>query len=79
MTSDAPTPQIDQEPDEGEAAGGVDAVLPAHVVDPVIPDPPVSAQIDEDQVPDEIQQPEDTNGDKETRPDDAKTTEEPTG
>lgn len=60
MEIEAPEPRIDDNPDEGEAAGGVDAVAPPHQPDPVIPEPPISAQVDEDTIPDAIQEQDDT-------------------
>jgi hypothetical protein len=52
----APEPVIDEEPDEGNAAGGVDAVEEPVNTDPVTPDPPTSD--DEDELPDEVTEPE---------------------
>lgn len=64
MLSDMPEPTIDPEPPR--APGGVDATLneadPGSTVsaevapEPTIPDPPFSAQKDEDAVPDAIQE-----------------------
>ena len=52
-----PNPQLDPRPPENP--GGVDAVdHAAEVFPPVVPDPPVSAQL-EDIVPDVLQQPDD--------------------
>ncbi|HET9498659.1 MAG TPA: hypothetical protein VFO98_00205 [Marmoricola sp.] len=56
MHIEAPEPRIDDNPDEGEAAGGVDAVAAAHQIDPVIPEPPISPQIGEEKVPEAIQE-----------------------
>lgn len=53
----APEPQVDQDPDPGNEAGGADAVAEQTSLPPVTPDVPLSAQLDED-VPDEIQEPE---------------------
>lgn len=56
-TGARPVPRIDEEPDEGNAAGGVDAVAEPKEINPLTPDVP-SAQLDEDDVPDQIQEPE---------------------
>lgn len=56
MDNEAPEPHIDEDPDEGDAAGGVDAIEPAHQADPVTPDAPMSPQVDENAVPDAIQE-----------------------
>ncbi len=60
MSSDAePKPKVDDEPDR--APGGPDAVVSesdvgaASAAGPVVPDPPLSAQRDPDEVPDEVQ------------------------
>ena len=63
MLSDMPEPTVDPEPPR--APGGVDATLneadPGSTVSaevapkPLVPDPPLSAQQDEDEVPDAIQ------------------------
>lgn len=58
--SPAPEPRLDAEPPEGP--GGVDSVESwegVHVEEPVTPDQPRSAQVTEETVPDEIQEPED--------------------
>lgn len=62
----APVPEIDPEPDEGNEAGGVDAVENPSVVPPVTPDVPLSAQVTDDQVPDGIQEPEEPDSDANT-------------
>ncbi len=54
----APVPQIDPEPDPGNEVGGTDAVAEDPAVPPVTPDVPMSAQLDDDDIPDAIQQPE---------------------
>ena len=54
----APVPQIDPDPDPGNEAGGPDAVEEETVLPPLTPDTPLSAQLDEDDVPDEVQEPE---------------------
>jgi hypothetical protein len=47
-------------------------------VDPVTPEPPISAQVGEEKVPDAIQEPEEPDPDAtEGRPDDKDTTAEP--
>jgi hypothetical protein len=53
-----PTPHTDPTPPEGP--GGADSVpdWEAAEEDPVVPDQPRSAQVDEEDVPDEIEQPE---------------------
>lgn len=57
-TGARPVPQLDEEPDEGNAAGGADAIQdPVPEPDPVTPDVP-SAQLTDDEVPDAIQEPE---------------------
>lgn len=56
-TGARPEPQIDSEPDEGNAAGGIDAIeepVQVPALDTVVP----SAQLEDDEVPDEIQEPE---------------------
>lgn len=58
--SPAPEPRLDVEPPEGP--GGVDAVdgwEGVHRTEPLTPDQPRSAQVTEEAVPDEIQEPED--------------------
>lgn len=52
----APEPTIDADPDPGNGAGGADAVTEETSIPPVTPDVPLSAQLDEDIVPDEIQE-----------------------
>ena len=54
----APEPQIDEEPDPGNEAGGPDAVEEETSIPPLTPDVPLSAQLDDEHVPDEIQEPE---------------------
>ncbi len=53
----APEPQIDADPDPGNEAGGTDAIEIETSVPPVTRDVG-SAQLDDDDVPDEIQQAE---------------------
>ncbi|MFL6061030.1 MAG: hypothetical protein ACJ72E_07355 [Marmoricola sp.] len=63
----APEPTIDGDPDEGNAAGGVDAVEEPVVPDPVTPDSPLNAQLDEEaHVPDAISEPEEPDSDANT-------------
>ena len=63
----APEPTIDQDPDEGNAAGGVDAVEEPVVTDPLTPDSPLNAQLDEDvTVPDAISEPEEPDSEANT-------------
>lgn len=76
----APEPRIDPEPDPGEAAGGVDAVLPRRQENPVTPEPPIGEHPTDEDMPDAIETPEPPDEDAiETEPDDAETTSEPTG
>jgi hypothetical protein len=58
-----PEPQVDPDPDPGNEAGGVDAVEENGTFPPVPPDEPLNAQMEDERVPDEIQEPEepDTN------------------
>jgi hypothetical protein len=56
--TDIPEPTIDADPDPGDAAGGVDAPEPDKPETPVTPDVPLSAQVDDDDIPDAIQEPE---------------------
>ena len=80
MDIQAPEPRIDANPDEGEAAGGVDAVTAPHPPDPVIPEPPISAQLDQDEIPDEVEEPEEPDtGAQEAQPQGEETGTEPTG
>jgi hypothetical protein len=51
-----PEPHIDAEPDPGNEAGGVDAVPDKGTFPPVPPDEPLNAQMEEEKVPDEIQE-----------------------
>jgi hypothetical protein len=59
----APVPHVDPDPDPGNEAGGTDAVEEETVVPPVTPDTPLSAQFDEDDVPDAVQEPESPDSD----------------
>ena len=65
-----PEPQVDPEPDPGNEAGGVDAAETNGTFPPVPPDEPLNAQMEEEEIPDEIQRPEE--------PDSAAETEDPT-
>lgn len=58
VPSIVPTPAVDPDPDPGNEVGGADAVQEDVAVPPVTPDVPLSAQVDDDHVPDEIQVPE---------------------
>jgi hypothetical protein len=51
-----PEPKIDPDPDPGNEAGGVDAVREQGTFPPVPPDEPLNAQMEEETVPDEIQE-----------------------
>jgi len=64
-----PEPKIDPDPDPGNEAGGVDAVPEHGTHPPVPPDEPLNAQMEEEDVPDEIQEGE--------QPDRAADTEDP--
>jgi hypothetical protein len=64
-----PEPKVDPEPDPGNEAGGVDAVTEHGTFPPVPPDEPLNAQMEEEDVPDEIQEGE--------KPDRAPDTEDP--
>ena len=59
----APEPQIDADPDPGNEAGGPDAVEEETGWPPVTPDTPLSAQIDDDDMPDGVTQPESKDSD----------------
>jgi hypothetical protein len=54
---DKPIPHLDPAPPEGP--GGVDAVHEEVPLPPVVPDPPVSAQLDEAAVPPAVAEPDD--------------------
>lgn len=57
MSNDPVTPHADPEPEATQNPGGTDAVHDDPDDYPLVtPEPPVSAQMDEDVVPDEIQQ-----------------------
>lgn len=62
QTGARPEPQIDPDPDEGNAAGGVDAIEEPVQVPPLTPDVP-SAQLSDDDVPDAIQEGEEPDSD----------------
>ncbi len=66
----APEPKVDANPDPGNEVGGPDAIPEDTAIPPVTPDVPLSAQVDDDVVPDEIQEPE--------KPDTSANTEHPT-
>lgn len=51
-----PEPQVDPDPDPGNEAGGVDAVEENGTFPPVPPDEPLNAQMEDEKVPDEIQE-----------------------
>jgi hypothetical protein len=70
---DRPEPKQDAPPDEGPG-GPADMVRRDDDLPPAIPDQPRSAQVEEEQVPDEIEQPEEL--DEEEKDVDA-STEEP--
>jgi hypothetical protein len=70
-----PEPKIDPDPDPGNEAGGVDAVPDNGTFPPVPPDEPLNAQMDDEEVPDEIQQGEEAD----TGADDEDPTTEPSG
>jgi hypothetical protein len=53
-----PEPHIDPDPDPGNEAGGVDAVAENAIFPPVPPDEPMSAQMADEEVPDELRQTE---------------------
>lgn len=55
---EAPVPQVDDDPDPGNEAGGTDAIEEDTSIPPVTPDVPLSAQMDDDDVPEAIQEPE---------------------
>jgi hypothetical protein len=67
---DIPEPKVDPEPDPGNEAGGVDAAPANGTFPPVPPDEPLNAQMQEEKVPEELQQREE--------PDRAADTEDPT-
>jgi hypothetical protein len=54
-----PEPKIDPDPDPGNEAGGVDAVQENGTFPPVPPDEPMSAQMADEDVPDELSERED--------------------
>jgi hypothetical protein len=58
-----PEPKIDPDPDPGNEAGGVDAVEENGTFPPVPPDEPLSAQMAEEKMPDEIKEPEEPDSD----------------
>jgi len=53
----APRPEVDEDPDPGNQAGGPDAVEEETVLPPVTPDTP-SAQLQDEDLPDEVSEPE---------------------
>lgn len=75
-----PEPKIDDDPDPGDAAGGVDAVEPRRPEQPVTPEPPIGDHPADDLMPDALETPEETDEDVvEAQPDGEETTSEPTG
>ncbi|MET3962755.1 hypothetical protein ABIE44_002689 [Marmoricola sp. OAE513] len=55
------TPTIDENPDPGNAAGGTDAIedpTPSTEETPLTRDLPASEHVDQEQIPDELQEPE---------------------
>lgn len=64
-TGARPEPQVDADPDEGNAAGGVDAVEEPVQLPALTPDVP-SAQLEDDDVPDAIQEPEEPDSEANT-------------
>ncbi|MCW2786839.1 MAG: hypothetical protein JWP74_3356 [Marmoricola sp.] len=53
-----PVPQIDEDPDPGNEVGGTDAIAGDTTIPPLTPDVPRSAQMNDDDVPDELKEPE---------------------
>jgi hypothetical protein len=51
-------PEIDENPDLGNAAGGADAVEEPTPPEPLTPEVPRSAQMDHEDIPDELKEPE---------------------
>jgi hypothetical protein len=66
MEDNVPEPQVDPDPDPGNQAGGVDAVPENGTFPPVPPDEPLNAQMEEETVPDEVQEPENPDSDANT-------------
>jgi len=58
VPSIVPEPKIDDDPDPGNEAGGPDSIEEDTSIPPLTPDVPLSAQLEDDAVPDEIQEPE---------------------
>ncbi len=54
----APEPQIDENPDPGNEVGGTDAVEEPDTLPPLMRDVPQSAQIDGEEIPDDLKKPE---------------------
>lgn len=53
-----PEPTIDEDPDPGNEAGGTDAIEEDTTLPPLTRDVPLSAQVDDDEIPDSLQEPE---------------------
>lgn len=82
MHSDLPDPpEPDVDPDPQRAPGGADADLSESDVGaasegpPVTPDPPFSAQREEDEIPDELTTPEEPDDTEDDEGDDGETSE----
>jgi hypothetical protein len=58
-----PEPHIDADPDPGNEAGGVDAMPGNGTFPPVPPDEPLSAQMADEEVPDELRKGEEPDRD----------------
>ncbi|MCW2780245.1 MAG: hypothetical protein JWR35_694 [Marmoricola sp.] len=57
--NEAPDPKVDTDPEATENPGGIDAVVDdPDDLPPQTPDQPQSAQIQDHEIPDEIQEPE---------------------
>jgi hypothetical protein len=63
MSDNIPEPKVDPDPDPGNAAGGTDAVDEGGLTPPVPPDEPMSAQMADEEVPDELQETEEPDRD----------------
>ena len=63
MSDNIPEPQVDADPDPGNEAGGVDAVEENGTFPPVPPEEPLNAQMADEEVPEEIQEPEEPDTD----------------
>ena len=60
-----PNVHVDPQPDPGHAPGGV-GYVEHQLIPPVTPDPPLSAQFDDD-MPEEIKQGDDTDGGRDSK------------